>query len=204
MPPQWYPHCRYYHFLYGINILPQLPPLHHLCRPVPPKKKGPKKRAKLSTMSMMNNNNNNRAIARSRTFHLQPPPPPSSSAASSHPPPPAPKRKNNNHPAAPSVVEFPTSPQRTVGEDMFHFGHPQHPLAHINQTDLFTCSGCKERGAGKRFACQVCKFWLHEFCAAAPQALRNHPLHVQHQLFFYSKPGELVNEPFCVELVSLV
>ncbi|PKI35747.1 uncharacterized protein LOC116212896 [Punica granatum] len=126
--------------------------------------------------------NNDRAIIRSRTFHDQAPPPSASTTAY---PPSVPKSQPT---PVPNLVEFPTSPQRKVGEDMLHFGHPQHPLAHIYQPDLFTCSGCKEHGAGKRFSCQHCDYQLHEFCAVAPQALEGHPLHVQHQLLFYSKP----------------
>lgn len=87
------------------------------------------------------------------------------------------------------LVEFPTSPQLVVGEDILHFSHPQHQLSLVNLPDLFTCSGCKEYGAGKRYTCQFCDFQLHHFCALAPSALRGHPFHCQHQLVFYSKPG---------------
>lgn len=87
------------------------------------------------------------------------------------------------------VIEFPTSPERVVGGEMLHFSHPHHRLSHINLPELFTCSGCLELGAAKRYACQLCNFQLHEFCALAPQALKSHPLHYQHQLVFYSKPG---------------
>lgn len=87
------------------------------------------------------------------------------------------------------LIEFPTSPERIVGEEMLHFSHPHHPLSHINLPHLFTCSGCQELGAAKRYACQLCNYQLHEFCALAPQALKSHPLHYQHQLVFYSKPG---------------
>lgn len=88
------------------------------------------------------------------------------------------------------VVEFPTSPQLIFGEEMLHFGHPQHPLSQVNLPDLFTCAGCKEYGAGKRFVCQQCNFQLHDFCALAPPALNSHPFHFQHQLVLYSKSGE--------------
>ncbi|KAI3427738.1 Phorbol-ester/DAG-type domain-containing protein [Psidium guajava] len=72
---------------------------------------------------------------------------------------------------------------------MLHFSHPQHPLSHINLPHLFTCSGCQEVGAAKRYACRLCNYQLHEFCALAPQALKSHPLHYQHEIVFYSKPG---------------
>ncbi|XP_021815559.1 diacylglycerol kinase theta [Prunus avium] len=85
------------------------------------------------------------------------------------------------------VVEFSTSPQLIFGEEMLHFGHPQHPLSQVNLPDLFTCAGCKEYGAGKRFVCQQCDFQLHDFCALAPPALKSHPFHFQHQLVLYSK-----------------
>ncbi|KAI6668401.1 hypothetical protein NL676_016112 [Syzygium grande] len=86
------------------------------------------------------------------------------------------------------VIEFPTSLERIVGEEMLHFSHPHHALSHINLPELFTCSGCQEIGAAKRYACQLCNYQLHEFCALAPLALKSHPLHYQHQLLFYSKP----------------
>lgn len=90
---------------------------------------------------------------------------------------------------SPNSVEFPTSPQLIFGEEMIHFSHPQHPLSKVDLPDLFTCSGCKDLGAGKRFTCQQCDFQLHEFCASAPSTLKGHPFHVQHQLVLYSKPG---------------
>lgn len=87
-----------------------------------------------------------------------------------------------------TLIEFPTSPQLILGEEMLHFSHPQHPLSQVDLPDLFTCAGCKEFGAGIRFTCQQCDFQLHEFCALAPQALKRHPFHSQHQLSFFSKP----------------
>ncbi|XP_048430836.1 uncharacterized protein LOC103961787 isoform X1 [Pyrus x bretschneideri] len=90
--------------------------------------------------------------------------------------------RNNKSP----LLEFPTS-QLIFGEERLHFGHPQHPLSPVILPDLFTCAGCKEDGAGKRFICQLCQFQLHDFCALAPPALKNHPFHIQHQLVFYSK-----------------
>ncbi|XP_057469612.1 protein VACUOLELESS GAMETOPHYTES-like isoform X1 [Actinidia eriantha] len=87
--------------------------------------------------------------------------------------------------------EFPSSPQPSDHpEKMFHFGHHHHPLAKVQLRELFTCAGCKEYGAGKRFACQQCNFQLHEFCAFSPPSLKTHPLHGQHQLHFHSKPKQ--------------
>lgn len=83
--------------------------------------------------------------------------------------------------------EFPTSPEPSYREEIVHFSHQQHPLAKMTLPDLFTCTGCKEYGAGKRFACQQCDFQLHEFCALSPPSLNTHPLHGQHQLLFHSK-----------------
>ncbi|KAB2626285.1 hypothetical protein D8674_017945 [Pyrus ussuriensis x Pyrus communis] len=91
--------------------------------------------------------------------------------------------RNNKSP----LLEFPTSPELIFGEEILQFGHPQHPLSQVILPDLFTCAGCKEYGAGKRFICQQCDFQLHDFCALAPPALKNHPFHFQHQLVFYSK-----------------
>lgn len=94
------------------------------------------------------------------------------------------------YPTKSPLIEFPTSPQLIFGQEILHFSHPQHPLSRINLPDLFTCSGCKEFGAGMRFTCQQCEFQLHEFCARAPDALSGHPFHSHHQLSFYSKPGK--------------
>ncbi|GAV65805.1 C1_3 domain-containing protein [Cephalotus follicularis] len=87
-------------------------------------------------------------------------------------------------------LEFPTSPQLILGGELLHFSHPQHALSQVILPDLFTCAGCKEYGAGKRFMCTQCYFQLHEFCALAPPALKTHPFHLQHQLLFYSKSGK--------------
>ncbi|PON73254.1 Cysteine/Histidine-rich C1 domain family protein [Trema orientale] len=83
---------------------------------------------------------------------------------------------------------YPRSPQLIFGEEMIHFSHPRHPLSLVNLPDRFTCAGCKEYGAGKRFVCQRCDFQLHDFCGSAPPALKAHPLHCQHQLVLFSKP----------------
>ncbi|XP_061373375.1 protein VACUOLELESS GAMETOPHYTES-like [Gastrolobium bilobum] len=91
---------------------------------------------------------------------------------------------------SPTQVEFPTSPQLIFGEEIIHCSHPQHPLLMIDIKDLFTCTGCKEYGSGKRFVCQQCDFQLHDFCAMAPPALKAHPLHSQHPMLFHSKPGK--------------
>lgn len=89
------------------------------------------------------------------------------------------------------VELLPVSPQLMYGEEMVHFSHPRHRLSRMCLPDLFTCSGCKEYGAGNRFSCQQCDFQLHDFCAFSPPALKAHPFHSYHQLLFYSKPGNL-------------
>ncbi|XP_008453038.2 uncharacterized protein LOC103493863 isoform X2 [Cucumis melo] len=86
------------------------------------------------------------------------------------------------------VELLPVSPQLMYGEEMVHFSHPRHRLSRMCLPDLFTCSGCKEYGAGNRFSCQQCDFQLHDFCAFSPPALKAHPFHSYHQLLFYSKP----------------
>ncbi|KAI4366245.1 hypothetical protein MLD38_022142 [Melastoma candidum] len=92
-------------------------------------------------------------------------------------------------PHSPPSFQFPTSPQLILGEDMTHFAHPQHPLSKVNLPDLFTCAGCKEYGAGKRFTCQECDFQLHDFCALRPsKVIKLHPFHYQHNLHFNPKP----------------
>lgn len=112
-----------------------------------------------------------------------PPPPPTTTFPSS-------SSVTTFAPRKPPLIEFPTSPQLILGEEIIHSGHPQHPLSKINLPDLFTCAGCREYGAGKRYTCQPCDFQLHEFCALASpnQVLESHPFHYQHQLFFHSKP----------------
>ncbi|KAJ8772705.1 hypothetical protein K2173_027882 [Erythroxylum novogranatense] len=99
----------------------------------------------------------------------------------------SPPHRNTNVPKKSYLIEFPTSPN-PVGEQILHSGHQQHPLSQFELHDSYKCSGCKEYGSGKCFACQQCEFQLHEFCALAPPALKAHPFHMQHQLFFSSKP----------------
>ncbi|KAH9302742.1 hypothetical protein KI387_014325 [Taxus chinensis] len=77
-----------------------------------------------------------------------------------------------------------------VGEEIQHFSHPQHALNLIYLPYLYTCSGCKEYGAGRRYMCNQCDFDIHEFCAKAPAAV-SHPYHTQHQLIFHKQPGGL-------------
>ncbi|GLJ22806.1 hypothetical protein SUGI_0429750 [Cryptomeria japonica] len=77
-----------------------------------------------------------------------------------------------------------------VGEEIQHSSHPQHPLTLVFAQSLYTCSGCKEYGAGLRYRCNRCNFHMHEFCAKAPSTAI-HPYHTQHQLFFHNKPGGL-------------
>nr|GMD31091.1 Diacylglycerol kinase [Ipomoea batatas]GME05803.1 Diacylglycerol kinase [Ipomoea batatas]GME11055.1 Diacylglycerol kinase [Ipomoea batatas] len=95
-------------------------------------------------------------------------------------------------------VEFPTSPQPNNGGDnqeIVHSSHAKHPLVEMTLPELFTCSGCKEYGAGKRYACQQCNFQLHDFCALSPPSLKTHPLHGQHQLLFHDKPKQGLGSP---------
>ncbi|XP_022878998.1 uncharacterized protein LOC111396739 [Olea europaea var. sylvestris] len=93
--------------------------------------------------------------------------------------------KNKN-----SQIGFPTSPQPEIVEEITHYTHSKHPLIKVDSPELFTCAGCKEYGAGKRFSCQQCDFQLHDFCTSSPPVLENHPLHGQHQLVFNSKPKQ--------------
>lgn len=77
------------------------------------------------------------------------------------------------------------------GEELVHFSHP-HPLQQVSMPYMFTCMGCKEYGAGRRFRCQACDLDMHDFCALAPPSIPRHPLHSQHQLIFYTKLGGLL------------
>ncbi|XP_059636637.1 protein VACUOLELESS GAMETOPHYTES-like isoform X2 [Cornus florida] len=91
-------------------------------------------------------------------------------------------------------IEFPSSPPPNQGEEILHSSHP-HSLKEVETPDPFTCSGCKERGAGRRFACQQCDFQLHDFCAFSPPSLKNHHFHGHHQLLIFhskSKPGGIM------------
>lgn len=130
---------------------------------------------------MMMRNNNKPTLKKTRTFLLTKSDSMQLPAAYYEPMEHVPKRS--------ASLRFPTSPQLVSGEEMLHFSHPQHPLSQVNLPDLFTCAGCKEYGAGKRFTCQQCDYQLHDFCALAPPALKSHPFHCQHQLLFYSRPG---------------
>uniref|UniRef100_A0A1J3D9P9 Zinc finger PHD-type domain-containing protein n=1 Tax=Noccaea caerulescens TaxID=107243 RepID=A0A1J3D9P9_NOCCA len=96
----------------------------------------------------------------------------------------------NRKPPRPRSVEFPASPQLIQGEEMVHFGHPQHVVVKVELPDIYSCAGCKEEGAGIRFVCQECDYQLHEFCALAPPLLKSHPFHYQHQLLFFAKPAK--------------
>ncbi|GLJ22807.1 hypothetical protein SUGI_0429800 [Cryptomeria japonica] len=82
-----------------------------------------------------------------------------------------------------------------VGEEIQHSSHPQHPLSLVFAQSLYTCSGCREYGAGLRYRCNNCKFNMHEFCAKAPPTAI-HPYHTQHQLVFHNKPAGL-KKPKC-------
>ncbi|CAN7078238.1 unnamed protein product [Brassica oleracea var. botrytis] len=96
----------------------------------------------------------------------------------------------NREPRRPRSFKFPASPQLIQGEEMVHFGHPQHVLVKVELPDIYTCAGCKEEGAGIRYVCQECDYQLHEFCALAPPLLKSHPFHYQHQLPFFAKPAK--------------
>ncbi|XP_024008985.1 uncharacterized protein LOC18992835 [Eutrema salsugineum] len=96
----------------------------------------------------------------------------------------------NKKPTRPRSVHFPVSPQLKQGEEMVHFGHPQHVLVKVDLPDMYNCAGCKEEGAGIRYVCQECDYQLHEFCALAPPILKSHPFHYQHQLLFFAKPAK--------------
>ncbi|XP_049390785.1 uncharacterized protein LOC125855146 [Solanum stenotomum] len=111
------------------------------------------------------------------------------------------KTKGGNQPSpTPNYIEFPTSPQPPDDHTGYHANHngtivhhthSKHPLAEITLSELFTCSGCKEFGTGRRYACQNCDFQLHHFCALAPPSLKAHPFHGQHQLVFHAKPKQV-------------
>ncbi|CAN8292158.1 unnamed protein product [Cochlearia groenlandica] len=90
----------------------------------------------------------------------------------------------------PQRPRFPVSPQLMQGEELVHFGHPQHVLVKVDLPDIYTCVGCKEEGSGIRYVCQECDYQLHEFCALAPPLLKSHPFHYQHQLLFFAKPAK--------------
>ncbi|XP_068649432.1 protein VACUOLELESS GAMETOPHYTES-like [Aristolochia californica] len=79
--------------------------------------------------------------------------------------------------------------QPRKGEEIIHASHPQHPLAQVYSPYLFTCMGCKEYGAGRRFKCLRCDYDLHDFCALAPPSVQRHPLHSKHPIVFSTKPG---------------
>ncbi|XAR64304.1 hypothetical protein NMG60_11024586 [Bertholletia excelsa] len=101
------------------------------------------------------------------------------------PPPPLPPRKSYS-------FHFPTATDSAVGEEILEIGHhPNHPIVRCNLSDRFTCAGCKEYGAGLRFACKECDFQLHDFCAFSSSILKNHPIHPYHQqLLFHAKPKQ--------------
>ncbi|KAL5707333.1 hypothetical protein ACHQM5_025392 [Ranunculus cassubicifolius] len=90
--------------------------------------------------------------------------------------------------STPTLIKLSASPIKG-GEEVIHFGHPQHPLMEASFPYIFTCMGCKEYGAGKRFKCKTCDLDFHDFCVLAPPSIQRHPFHSHHQLIFYTKPG---------------
>lgn len=116
------------------------------------------------------------------------------------------KTKGGNQPSpTPNYIEFPTSPQPPDDHTGYHANHngtivhhthSKHPLAEITLSELFTCSGCKEFGTGRRYACQNCDFQLHHFCALSPPSLKAHPFHGQHQLVFHAKPKQGTHDSY--------
>lgn len=116
------------------------------------------------------------------------------------------KTKGGNQPSpTPTYIEFPTSPQPPDDHTGYHANHngtivhhthSKHPLAEITLSELFTCSGCKEFGTGRRYACQDCDFQLHHFCALSPPSLKAHPFHGQHQLVFHAKPKQGTHDSY--------
>ncbi|KAF5202299.1 Cysteine/Histidine-rich C1 domain family protein [Thalictrum thalictroides] len=86
-------------------------------------------------------------------------------------------------------MDIPTTPRSITGQEIIHFSHPQHHLVQVTFPYIFTCIGCKEYGAGKRFKCESCDLDLHDFCALAPPSIQRHPFHSHHQLVFYTKQG---------------
>lgn len=88
-------------------------------------------------------------------------------------------------------MDAPSNQKTNIGE-LSHFSHREHNLIPFNTPYVFMCMVCKETGAGKRFICQTCGFAdMHEFCALAPQSLHNHPFHLDHQLDFSLKLGNV-------------
>lgn len=98
---------------------------------------------------------------------------------------------SDRSPSTPTLMNTPTSAS-AIGEEILHFNHPQHPLVEASFPYIFTCIGCKEYGAGKRFRCRTCDLDFHDFCVLAPPSLQRHPFHSHHQLVFHTKPGEFL------------
>lgn len=94
---------------------------------------------------------------------------------------------SNISPITPTLMNV-TASSSVIGEEILHFNHPQHPLVEVNFPYIFTCMGCKEYGAGKRFKCRTCDLDFHDFCVLAPPSLQRHPFHSHHQLVFHTKP----------------
>ncbi|KAJ0087177.1 hypothetical protein Patl1_09311 [Pistacia atlantica] len=137
---------------------------------------------------MLNNNTKSFQMKKFTTMELRTNPPQSTLNSAKPPPPRPPPRSTSFGSRRTPQSEFPTSPRFFMGEKIFHFNHPQHPLLEMDSPDLFTCGGCKDYGSGKRYSCQQCDFQLHHFCALPPQSLVGHPFHSHHQLLFQTKP----------------
>ncbi|XP_044462639.1 uncharacterized protein LOC123193644 [Mangifera indica] len=48
-----------------------------------------------------------------------------------------------------------------------HPSHPEHELEFKNFKKIYTCDGCKQRGFGSRYRCDLCDFDLHTECMVA-------------------------------------
>ncbi|KAK9283318.1 hypothetical protein L1049_011557 [Liquidambar formosana] len=52
----------------------------------------------------------------------------------------------------------------TMTERATHISHPEHELERKNYQKPYTCDGCKQKGFGARYRCELCNYDLHEDC----------------------------------------
>ncbi|WRX26214.1 DC1 - like 10 [Theobroma cacao] len=68
-----------------------------------------------------------------------------------------------------------------------HFDH-QHPLSYnetIEQNESLLCNACRQEIFYQHYACEDCKYYLHETCTTLPYEV-SHPLHCQHLLKLFT------------------
>ncbi|XP_044460460.1 uncharacterized protein LOC123192056 [Mangifera indica] len=71
-----------------------------------------------------------------------------------------------------------------------HPSHPDHELQLKCFEKPYTCDGCKQRGIGSRYRCDLCNFELHEECMFASPTAHHDFFKNSDFKFLYQPPGQ--------------